>query len=89
MCENEKKLVRTQNVITFKPRYKKCPDFDSDAPPTPGHPGKKDLPRSGRIFSILGFLFNFQVVWPFWQISVIFCHFRKKYSERSNFLVPL
>ena len=34
MCQNEKKVVRTQNVLTVKPRYKKCPDFASGALPT-------------------------------------------------------
>ena len=43
MCENEKKLVRTQNVLTFKPRYKKCPDFARGSLPTPGHPGKNEF----------------------------------------------
>ena len=44
MCQNEKKVVRTQNVITFKPRYKKCPDFARGAIPTPGHPHKQEIP---------------------------------------------
>ena len=42
------KAGRTQNALTFKPRYKNCPDFDSDAPPTPGHPGLKEIAWEAR-----------------------------------------
>ena len=63
------KAGRTQNALTFKPRYKNCPDFDSDAPPTPGHPGLKEIAWESQMPIFVDRFFSAILVMPgHWEV---------------------